>query len=516
MCGIVGIIKKDGQHICEDEFIKFQRMLICAEDRGRQATGVAILMNNGNTHIFKTPGISSIVTPIIPYREGIHAIFGHTRASTGGHPEQNINNHPHETQNWVLIHNGMCNLENKSIKLQTLSQCDTEYFVRMFEYKQDSKKSQLFVGLTLPQIIKDSLEEFSGSWSLAFAHKPSGRIFLTTNGKSPLSACVVDDAIYFASVASYFAKSEIVKENTKIYDPKQYILYEISSDLSIVTHGEYKQIIPEFNRGLHNRLGASQLCWDDEYGYGDIYDTQYGGYSYNKGNKSTTNKDTKAKNNNTSIAIAKVNNNKKNKNPEQISELDINLLSCPAIFSLIDSKLETFGDLSEEDYARLLFYNWSIIREECGGIFLPYVEEIMADGKIKHLEEFPTTVKNKIREKAKKIFCKEILGYTERLTFTMPSEVWQFVTNDKPDVFLSPEFSLSNSLYIVLFGIHITYYVSYIVMDSKLMPRLEPTGEIGLGCNKHYTSRNTFSNPDTDTIYHLCTECNNFLAEYKS
>ena len=28
MCGIVGIIKKDGQHICEDEFIKFQRMLI--------------------------------------------------------------------------------------------------------------------------------------------------------------------------------------------------------------------------------------------------------------------------------------------------------------------------------------------------------------------------------------------------------------------------------------------------------------------------------------------------------
>jgi len=140
----------------------------------------------------------------------------------------------------------------------------------------------------------------------------------------------------------------------------------------------------------------------------------------------------------------------------------------------------------------------------------------MADGKIKHLEEFPTTVKNKIREKAKKIFCKEILGYTERLTFTMPSEVWQFVTNDKPDVFLSPEFSLSNSLYIVLFGIHITYYVSYIVMDSKLMPRLEPTGEIGLGCNKHYTSRNTFSNPDTDTIYHLCTECNNFLAEYKS
>jgi len=81
-----------------------------SESRGAEATGICY--NKQNKIVIAKDPISASVflkemmpkhTPAI---EKTHVALGHTRYPTIGSPKDNNNNHPIESQNWILIHNG--------------------------------------------------------------------------------------------------------------------------------------------------------------------------------------------------------------------------------------------------------------------------------------------------------------------------------------------------------------------------------------------------------------------------
>jgi len=199
MCGIVGLIKEQEYPVTWQEHQDFLAMLGKAQQRGSQATGVIYVYKSGATFCMKSPSAARLATDYIPHRKNVIALLGHTRQSTGGAPKDNENNHPHETKNWALIHNGSCWTDVPDEDLELKTKCDTEEFVRMFDYIAKRDKTA-----TVPVVLKRSLEAMNGSWSLAFINKKNQDIFLTTNGSSPLNCVYFPRGMFFASVAAYF------------------------------------------------------------------------------------------------------------------------------------------------------------------------------------------------------------------------------------------------------------------------------------------------------------------------
>lgn len=91
----------------------FTRNLIYNEERGRAATGLAVMRLDGQIAVTKMPLPASEFTQTAKYRAllaGLDAqttvVLGHTRLPTKGSPRNNANNHPlHSGPVWG-VHNG--------------------------------------------------------------------------------------------------------------------------------------------------------------------------------------------------------------------------------------------------------------------------------------------------------------------------------------------------------------------------------------------------------------------------
>lgn len=91
----------------------FTRSLLHNETRGRAATGIAVMEQDGPVTVYKQPQPAAdfVVSP--PYRNllaGLNAdtvlLLGHTRRPTKGTPAHNGNNHPLQVGPIYGIHNG--------------------------------------------------------------------------------------------------------------------------------------------------------------------------------------------------------------------------------------------------------------------------------------------------------------------------------------------------------------------------------------------------------------------------
>jgi predicted glutamine amidotransferase len=300
MCGIVGIVKEEGSTITENEFYDFLALLSKAEARGRQATGLIYVFENGSNFCMKSPAMSSLAADFIPYRENVRALLGHTRHSTGGAPKDNENNHPHQTMNWALVHNGSCWTTVPDEDLELKTKCDTEEFVRMFELKAKENK-----GSNLSNILTESFDEMNGSWSLAFVNKKSGEIFLTTNGRSPLSCVYFPKGMFFASSESYLntidrydtkrcedgvflgasiKKSDGMFKDTgidKAFDPDTHKVYRVNSEARL-------EIVCAYKDTTYKHKSYANNWRNDEY-YNDYTGTTFT-QGYHRNNRGTINK----------------------------------------------------------------------------------------------------------------------------------------------------------------------------------------------------------------------------------
>lgn len=92
----------------------FTRMLVFNEERGREASGVALISRDGTFRLFKQPVPASQLVKMESYLDIMASIdfattclLGHTRAPTKGSRWNNDNNHPLLVGHTVGIHNGM-------------------------------------------------------------------------------------------------------------------------------------------------------------------------------------------------------------------------------------------------------------------------------------------------------------------------------------------------------------------------------------------------------------------------
>lgn len=103
-------------------------------------------------------------------------LVGHNRLATQGSAKDNKNNHPFETDDWVVVHNGIIHNDNelkKRYKLDYDEQTDSAIIIHMLEYfKHDDEVD----------IIKDVAEMLEGSFSVVVYSKKTGNLYYFKEG----------------------------------------------------------------------------------------------------------------------------------------------------------------------------------------------------------------------------------------------------------------------------------------------------------------------------------------------
>ena len=129
MCGINGILISPGRTPSQLKRIRelFTANLLANEQRGREATGIALLNNNSGLRLNKAPITASEFIHSPGYLRVLNAVsenttvlLGHTREPTKGSPQKNANNHPIIRGNIVGVHNGTISNDDLIFARQTI------------------------------------------------------------------------------------------------------------------------------------------------------------------------------------------------------------------------------------------------------------------------------------------------------------------------------------------------------------------------------------------------------------
>ena len=149
MCGIGAIICL--KRLQEDTVTESVRnMALELESRGVHATGVCAIHEN-SFEILKMPVRASIFIETMQFKQFMKknwhakAFLVHDRHYTHGNPKHNYNNHPLESENYILIHNGVIRdhelsgmfdavYKEKAKRINTKVETDSYFILRIAEY----------------------------------------------------------------------------------------------------------------------------------------------------------------------------------------------------------------------------------------------------------------------------------------------------------------------------------------------------------------------------------------------
>lgn len=106
MCGIIAISRNPDRSSIPDARSFLRYGLHTIEQRGRDATGLAWVAEDGWPWYWKQEGRAMVVANNADLPTGITTAIGHTRHATLGKPSDNRNNHPIEAPGLLLVHNG--------------------------------------------------------------------------------------------------------------------------------------------------------------------------------------------------------------------------------------------------------------------------------------------------------------------------------------------------------------------------------------------------------------------------
>ena len=169
MCGIVGIYGING--LTEQDRIAFQEALKSCESRGRDAFG---FYTYPTKILFKTKGSVSdyIKTNKEMYKvwNNANTILAHTRATTIGSEEKNQNNHPFETEDFILSHNGQL-WNSREFKYDTDIETDSYVIIKNIQEEYDKDKN-------ITKAIRNTCKKLEGSFACWLLFKKTGSIYL--------------------------------------------------------------------------------------------------------------------------------------------------------------------------------------------------------------------------------------------------------------------------------------------------------------------------------------------------
>ncbi len=146
MCGLTGILLYPSRRSPETwrKIIDIHTAnFVFNEERGREASGLAVIQADGRYRVFKQPVEASDLVEMAGYQEVLNTvgeqtvcILGHTRMPTKGSRWHNVNNHPVLTDHVVGVHNGIIandDLLFDRMRMPRAGEVDSEVIFRLLD-----------------------------------------------------------------------------------------------------------------------------------------------------------------------------------------------------------------------------------------------------------------------------------------------------------------------------------------------------------------------------------------------
>ncbi len=261
MCGILGYVALKNKR---PKLNHFKEALIVCKNRGDDATGfytpdTGVVKEDIDAEKFVKKYSSNI-------EEGLKSnlLIAHCRATTQGTEKDNVNNHPHESENYVLVHNGGITKSEPPKEYKLKSKCDSEIILSFIETHG----------------IKKGLEEMYeyDSMAIGLYDKKDKMLYLFRNG-NPTSILIdkKDEIIYFGSTSeilkSFFKYGNIfgfrVWEDMISFDSEKEVLYGFSTKEGLVTREEIKQKHYVYSNSIGFRNHSQYSEYQNNYNQSD-------------------------------------------------------------------------------------------------------------------------------------------------------------------------------------------------------------------------------------------------------
>lgn len=146
MCGLAGILlypQERSAAAWQRLRDLFTQMLVFNEERGRDASGVALIHVDGTYRLYKQPLPATELVRTPTYHAMLSelgatttCVLGHTRLPTKGSRWNNLNNHPVKAGHLLGIHNGFITNDDElfaTLGLSRLGEVDSEIIFRLLE-----------------------------------------------------------------------------------------------------------------------------------------------------------------------------------------------------------------------------------------------------------------------------------------------------------------------------------------------------------------------------------------------
>lgn len=229
MCGLAGVVigsRKNGRDL--DAIKKlFTECLLANEERGREATGAAIL-NDSAVYVEKAPVTASEFVKSRAYSDFLGLIgpdadivLGHARKPTKGSPRDNNNNHPIIVGDIIGIHHGMITNDDEIFLEQSelegrserrIGSVDSEAIFNLIA----GLDSSLSLGEYIWEL-RDAASRLAGSYTTLFVNRKRPKQLFLLKYDNPISLHYSHDlnALFFSTNYLFLRKTfgkEVVNE----------------------------------------------------------------------------------------------------------------------------------------------------------------------------------------------------------------------------------------------------------------------------------------------------------------
>jgi len=202
----------------------FTRALICNEERGRDAAGIAVIQANGNYRIFKEPVPASDLVKMKPYHAILDTInsetvcvLGHTRMPTKGSRWNNDNNHPLLGEYTLGVHNGRIHNDDAlfdEFNFPRRGEVDSEIIFRLLDRDSPTAKKRY------PAHVKESAAFLHGKLASLYVDLRDPAQLTVVKRDNPLSLHYEPSlqALFFSSRYLFLRKAfgkSVIGENLK-------------------------------------------------------------------------------------------------------------------------------------------------------------------------------------------------------------------------------------------------------------------------------------------------------------
>lgn len=201
MCGIFGWLKPNTYQEGSFDLAKiFRNGLIETQSRGKDATG---FYSRGTGVVKHSIPATKFVDQFVPddiINEPF--IMGHCRQASSSlgnvkeDLENDLNAHPFESKNWVLIHNGTVNLPKLKSYKYTSSVTGGKVV--------DSESIIAYIETTS---LRNALASLKGAATVVVYHKVQKKMYFWTDGNRPLAIGYYNGMVFFASTKQILKKA---------------------------------------------------------------------------------------------------------------------------------------------------------------------------------------------------------------------------------------------------------------------------------------------------------------------